>query len=864
MERIPGWLLPLVLAVTQLAVWPGIPLADGRPPAAPAVATGVTATVAVAVALLWRRAAPLTTIGIVAAALTAGTWGVPPDALLIISLADLVALYSVAVRRSHRLTLGAGAAVVLWQCALIAAASGLGPDYPAELVILLVVYASVVAFGRARHRWHAERGAAAARLAEAEDRRARAADTERHHLARELHDVTAHHLTSIVVIASAAQRLGATRPDLVAEARDFAARTGRDTLAALHRLVALLRLPDERPGPAAAGLTELAEGFRLLGQQVTVRAEPGDLPAATTEAICGITREALTNTLRYAPAAAVRIRLTPVAGALELTVDDDGARAEGVATMGSGRGVTGMRERATALGGTLTAGPRPGGGWRVRAVLPAAGTPPEPRRRPRRPGAERVIDVVVFLVALFPPAGALLLGEDDPQVTAASVPLLVLVSAIHAIPLLWRRTHPWTALGAVAATGWIVPALIAAGVVAPAQGWVLLAGLGAEAAAVYGVARYGRRPELSALAIPLALSSAVLATAATLALDPPPEGDLPYLVWVVVLAAMVGCPVGLPMGASWLAGYLVRRRHTTIRTREHDAVAAATAQALLEAGRERARVAAGLREAVLRDTARVATAADAGDLDQVLASARTALDAMRGLLNGLRDDPDPARDPQPTAAALPGLADRWRAGGRRVALEIRGAGRPLPADVDLSVFRVVELLLAGDTGPVTVRVDLTGDPLRIGMRPMPADEGGEIAAGLRARLAAVGGSMTTAADGLPELHLPGSSPAPDPHPDDSRPDERRSDPGAGEAHPSSADDADPPAGASSPTDAAGPAGASSATDAAGPAGAGSATDSADAGGPGGGGGSRVGTISAGDGPGTPAGDDKEVASSPFA
>jgi len=771
MERIPGWLLPFVLAVTQLAVWPGVPLISGDRLSAPAVATGVTATVVVAVALLWRRAAPPATIGIVAAALTVGTFGVPADALLVISLADLVALYSVAVLRSQRLALGIGAAVVLWQCALVTATAGADPDYAAEIVTILVVYSAVVAFGRARHRWHADRTTAADRLAEAEDRRARAADTERHRLARELHDVTAHHLTSIVVIASAAQRLGGSRPDLVADAREFAARTGRDTLAALHRLVALLRLPDERPGPAAARLEELAGGFRLLGQHVSVQTTPEDLPAATIEAVCGIAREALTNTLRYAPASRVRIQLTSAAGGLELTVDDDGARADGVADMGSGRGVAGMRERATALGGTLSAGPRPGGGWRVHAVLPQTTAPVPVRRRLRWPGSEHVIDVVLFLAVLLVPAAGLLADDDDPDLVAAPVPLLVLVAAAHAVPVLWRRSHPWAVLGAVAVTSWSVPVLIAAGLFRPALGWMMLAGLGAEAAAVYAVARYGRRANLTALAIPVALCSAMLATGVTLALDSTPEDDIPFAAGTIILAVVIGCPLAVPVVGSWLTGFAVRRRRDRIEAREHDAVAAATAHAIREAGLERARVAAGLRAAVLRDTAQVATAADAGDLDQVLLSARAALDAMRGLLNGLRDEPDPARDtrerdPQPTTAALPGLADRWRGSGRQVGLELTGAGRVLPADVDLSAFRVVELLLAGETGPVSVRVDLAGDPLRISMRPMPADEGGEIAAGLRARLAAVGGSMVTAADGGPEILLPAPHPA---NPDENRP-----------------------------------------------------------------------------------------------
>ncbi|MGW4947871.1 histidine kinase [Actinoplanes sp. NPDC004185] len=803
MERIPGWLLPLVLAVTQLAVWPGIPLASDDRLSAPAVATGVTATVVATVALLWRRSAPLAALGVVAAALTVGTYGVPTDALLVVSLADLITLYSIAVLRTQRLTLGIAAAVMLWQAALIAATTGLD-EYALELVSILVVYSTVVAFGRARHRWHAERAKAAGRLAEAEDRRARAADTERHRLARELHDVTAHHLTSIVVIASAAQRLGGTRPDLVAEAREFAARTGRDTLTALHRLVALLQLPDERPGPVAARLQELAEGFRLLGQQVTVQTIPDALPPATTEAVCGITREALTNTLRYAPAGGVRIRLAPVTDGLELTVDDDGAHTDGVTGMGSGRGITGMRERATALGGSLTAGPRPGGGWRVRAVLPVTSAPPPVPRRRQRPGAEHVIDVVVFLLTLFVPVGALLISDGDPDLAGAPVPLLILVASAHAVPVIWRRTHPWAVLVAVALTSWLLPALIAAGLVAPALGWVMLAGLGAEAVAVYAVARYAPRNNLTALAIPAALTAAVLATGFTMALDAPPEEGMPFVAWVVFMSAVIGCPFGVPMVGSWLAGFLVRRRRTKLEAREHDLVAVSTAQAIWEAGLERARVAAGLQAAVLRDTARVATAADAGDLDQVLTSARTALDAMRGLLNGLRAEPDPARDtgdrdPQPTTAALPGLADRWRGHGRDVGLEIIGAGRVLPADVDLSAFRVVELLLAGDTGPVSVRVELSGDPVRISMRPMPADEGGEIAAGLRARLAAVGGSMATAGDGLPEILLPA-----------------------------------PPAGH-----------------------LGGSSPDGEGGGP-------AGTIPADDGPGRPAGDDKEVASSPSA
>lgn len=765
MNRIRVWLLPLALAAAQVAIWPGA----GDPAAGVAAATGVVVTLVVAVALLWRRSAPLTVLGIVMVALTVGTFGVPADALALIATADLIVLYNIAVRCPGRLTLCVAAGAMAWQCALIAATPP-DPDlgHPIDIAVTLVVYSTVVAFGRARHRWHRERASAAALLAEAEDRRARAADTERHRLSRELHDVTAHHLTSIVVIASAAQRLGGTRPELVAEARDFAARTGRDTLAALHRLVALLRLPDERPGPAAQRLAELAEGFRLLGQPVTVRAEPGELPAPAAEAAVGIAREALTNTLRYAPGSPVRIRLAAVAvaGGTELTVDDDGSRAPGVTGMGSGHGIAGMRERAAALGGTLAAGPRPDGGWRVRVVLPPASAVPAARRPRPRPGAEHVIDAMLLLLALLLPLGVLLAAHDEPEVARAPVALLLIVALASSVPIAWRRSRPWTVLAAVIAASWAWPLLIAAGLMPASLGWLILTGLVGELIAVYAVARYARGAGLTALSIPAALCSAVLAAAVLTALDPSPDdAGVPAVVWGLIMAVIVGIPLGVPVGGAWLTGFLVRRRYRRVLAAEHDAVAAATAQAIAASAAERARVAAGLRAAVLRDTARVATAAEEGDLDQVLDSARAALGAMRGLLNGLRDDPGADRDPQPTVATLPGLAERWRGGGRAVELDLREPGRRLPAEVDLSAFRVVELLLAGDTGPVSVRADLAGHPLRIAVRPMPADPGGEVAAGLRARLAAVGGTMITAADGQPEILLPAPT-----NPDGNRPD----------------------------------------------------------------------------------------------
>jgi len=141
---------------------------------------------------------------------------------------------------------------------------------------------------------------------------------------------------------------------------------------------------------------------------------------------------------------------------------------------------------------------------------------------------------------------------------------------------------------------------------------------------------------------------------------------------------------------------------------------------------ERARIADGLGQAVLRHTERMIEAAEAGRLPDVLTEARAALAAMRDLLRDLRRTEEPRPD-QPGLADLPALAEKWRSHGREVTLTVAGESPGAGG------YRLVELLLAADTGPAEVDVDATADPLRITIRPAPDDPDGEIAAGLRAR-----------------------------------------------------------------------------------------------------------------------------------
>ncbi|MET0418955.1 MAG: hypothetical protein ABW022_23320, partial [Actinoplanes sp.] len=147
----------------------------------------------------------------------------------------------------------------------------------------------------------------------------------------------------------------------------------------------------------------------------------------------------------------------------------------------------------------------------------------------------------------------------------------------------------------------------------------------------------GARPGLTWLAPLLALASEALALSVLVALEPPPTDvpPAPALLTIVFLAAFAGLVMSVPFGGCWLAGHLVRLRRQRRHDREEGAVAMAAAEAAWRARDERARIAAGLRVAVLEHAARVPAADEKEDLTGVVDSAREALAAMRGLLDGL-------------------------------------------------------------------------------------------------------------------------------------------------------------------------------------------------------------------------------------
>ena len=736
-------MLPALLAAGQLLAWPGVPLLTGSRPPAAAIAAVLAITAAAAVALLWRRSSPVAAAVVTNAALTAGSWGLPEDALSVIALADLIALFSVAARRPARVALTVTAALSVVQSVGFLTDDSRELSPAVEIALTVTVYLIVLAAGRRHARWRAERAAAAERFALAEQRRARAAEIERLRLTQELHDVTAHHLTSIVVAATAAEAFAARRRDasvcseqseperdasgdasvcseqsgLVAETLDQAARTGRTTLEALRRLVAIMQTP------APPALPVLVASFRDAGQPVTLTAPAGPLP----DAIPAIAREALTNALRYAPGTPTRVTVAAAPDGLELTVENDPPAAPPAGpSIGGGNGITGMRERARSAGGDLDAGPLPGGGWRVRAALPA----PVSAARPARPWSAHVIDAILIAsVMAVPAAAAWAFNAEEGLDVPGGAALMAAIVAIHALPLALRRTRPWTTLAAVAVTGACWTAAIWAGLLPAASGWIPIAAIGADLLAVHAVGRYGRRSRVDWLALPAGVLPAGLSIALAFAAEPSPEPDQPSrLVMVVLFTALFAGLLAVPLGAAWLTGWLVRRRRARITGNEEEWMAWSAHHASVAASAERARIAEGLGEAVLRHTEGMIGAAERGSLDGTLTEARAALAAMRDLLRDLRAVEAPVK-PQPTLADLPALADKWRSHGREVTLRVTGTG----GEQGVGGYRLVELLLAADTGPAELDVRADGDPIRITIRPAPDDPDGEIAAGLRAR-----------------------------------------------------------------------------------------------------------------------------------
>ncbi|MDG4819759.1 sensor histidine kinase [Micromonospora sp. WMMD956] len=352
---------------------------DFRPGPLPA-ALGWSVLCAAPVAL--RRAAPWPAVAAAVASLAVPVlFGHAPNTQ---NLAFVVLTYTMAAH--HRARPAALATVALW--VPVAAVNVLDPIDdtvfevgPAYLVLNNVLVAVVAyAVGRAVHARRASTEALRERARVAEQNQRSLAEQavadERRRIARELHDVVAHHVSVMGVLATGARRVLRRDPDAADEAIATIEDTGRATLRELRRLLDVLRTDAEpaadlAPQPGLAGIGPLVEQVREAGLPVTLRVEgePGPLEEGVALTVYRIVQEALTNALKHAGEATAVVRLTFGAAYLAVEVTDTG-RGPTPGAVRIGHGLVGMRERVGLYGGTLRAGARPGGGYRVYARIP--------------------------------------------------------------------------------------------------------------------------------------------------------------------------------------------------------------------------------------------------------------------------------------------------------------------------------------------------------------------------------------------------------------------------------------------------------------------------------------------------------------
>ncbi|MCK7623565.1 histidine kinase [Streptomyces sp. RS10V-4] len=302
--------------------------------------------------------------------------------------AAVIALFTVASRTDRPTTWRIGALTCV---GLTAAAMFFGhrPWYAQENLAILAWTGMAAAAGDAVRSRRAyvdairERAERAERTREEEARR-RVAE-ERLRIARELHDVVAHHIALVNVQAGVASHVMDNRPDQAKQALAHVREASRSALEELRATVGLLRQSDDptaptEPAPGLGVLDQLIEGFVRAGLPVGVELPPGPppaLPASVDLTAYRVVQEALTNVRKHAgDGARATVRIAHTGTALTVAVLDDGrgAAAEGaVPERGGGHGLIGMRERVQALRGTVETGPRAAGGFEVRVTLPLGG-----------------------------------------------------------------------------------------------------------------------------------------------------------------------------------------------------------------------------------------------------------------------------------------------------------------------------------------------------------------------------------------------------------------------------------------------------------------------------------------------------------
>jgi signal transduction histidine kinase len=561
--------------------------------------------------------------------------------------------------------------------------------------------------------------ASTARLADAqEDRARRAAAEERNRMARELHDVIAHDVSVMVLQTSGARQVAARDLERARAALQVVESAGRDALVELRRIVGVLHRGGEAlAGSAAPGLSQLEAlvgRARAAGLPVEMRVDGPleSVPPGLDLVAYRVVQEALTNAIKHAGPARARVDVSVGVRCLELEVSDDGhAAAPGRdSERESGHGLVGMSERVRLYGGELRAGRRADAdGFEVRARIPLDGAVPATHIVTSSPDANRPTVATGggmrwrWLEPVF--AGVVLVVLEIGVLTGSHPhgPLVLNMLAVAAIALaaVWRRRSPLLFLVLVGLLAAVMNAYLTRFDHAP-----LLAAYFLLVPPYTAAAWRCRRPAALALAF-LLVSTGI----SVLIADHQPFGTLAGAAFTI--------------SASWAAGRAIRARRSLAAELQRTAARLALERddrAQLAVAGERSRIASELHAIVARSVAGMVVQAEgAGNmLERDPARADAAMDAiedvgrqtlaeMRRILGALRHSDDGHElEPQPGVAQVYALIQRARVRGQHVELSVDGEPGTLPAGVDLGLYRILEDALESTRRqrPLTIAVAL--------------------------------------------------------------------------------------------------------------------------------------------------------------
>ena len=343
-------------------------VADADSKSIDAVALGLC--LVTGLALAFRRSHPREQFLVaISATIAYAALDYPGGPIFVVAFASALAM--VAERRSLMpVAFAGGAALIAVQFAVYGWALHLF-GFAAVWFVGTALFGEAVRLRREQQRTTEARAEFAERSREEEARR-RVAE-ERLRIARDVHDVVGHSLATIALQAGVAEHLLDDREPKARESMATIRRLSKEALAEVSAMLGVLRADDgaERaPTPDLAGVIGLVEDMRAAGLDVELELDDRPVPEVVGGAAYRIVQESLTNVVRHAgPDAAARVRVAATDGAVEIEVTDNGQGASPGTR--DGNGLTGMRERAAALGGSFSAGSAPGGGFRVQALLPA-------------------------------------------------------------------------------------------------------------------------------------------------------------------------------------------------------------------------------------------------------------------------------------------------------------------------------------------------------------------------------------------------------------------------------------------------------------------------------------------------------------